>query len=68
VPKLGRITEPDENLVHFVAPPHMGNVTLCGLTDFIGHKKKGGPTRKAVNCVPCKAIVRYIYDHDKESL
>jgi len=59
---LPRITEPDENLVHYVAPPIMGNETLCGLTDFIGHRKRGAPTQAACTCRPCLGIVDFVKD------
>jgi hypothetical protein len=62
-PPLPKITEPDENIVHYTAPNITGNVTLCGLTDFIGHKKPGKATKAAVTCHPCQAIVKYIHDH-----
>lgn len=57
---LPRITEPDENLVHYVAPPVMGNATLCGLTDFIGHRKRGSATKAACTCRPCLGIVEFV--------
>lgn len=58
-----RITEPDEDLVHYAAPGITGNVTLCGLTDFIGHRKRGKATSAAATCLPCKGIVEYVLTH-----
>lgn len=60
---LPRITEPDENLVHFQPPLGMDQVTLCGLTDFLKAKKAGKPTRAAVTCQPCRWIVQWIGEH-----
>ena len=62
--KLPRITEPDEGLVHYKAWASADQVTLCGLTDFIGHKKRGAATKAKVTCISCKQIVEYIRDHD----
>lgn len=62
--KLPRVTEPDEDLVHYQADPLSGNVTLCGRTDFIG-VTRGKPTRAAVSCDACKSIVRWVKDHDE---
>jgi hypothetical protein len=66
-PALTRITEPDEGLVHYQAPPGMDQVTLCGLTDFIHAKRRGAATWKSVTCQPCRCIVNYIHDHAKPS-
>jgi len=62
-PQLPRITEPDENLVHYVGAPSGDVVTLCGLTDFIGHKKRGERTTAKVTCYPCQNIVAHIHAH-----
>lgn len=57
---LPRVTEPDEGVVHYVSPPIMGSVTLCGLTDFIGHRRPGKPTDEACTCTPCLGIVAFV--------
>lgn len=64
--KLPRVTEPDEgpNMVHFASPPHMGNVTLCGLTDWYNHREKGKPTKKSVTCLGCLAIHEFCNSGD----
>lgn len=56
---MPRITEPDEGLVHFHGNPFSGSVTLCGLTDFIGHANPGVDTEEPVNCGACISIKRY---------
>lgn len=63
LPSLPRITEPDENLVHYGPSPLADAVTLCGLTDFIGHRQKGKSTRAKVTCNLCRDIVRYVGAH-----
>ncbi len=68
LPKMGRVTEPDENLVHYVGPSIIGNVTLCGLTDFLHAKQKGKPTRAAVNCAGCKGTLAFVYQHQIEEV
>lgn len=62
-PSLPRITEPDEDLVHYVAAPTSDLVTLCGLTDFIGHRKRGERTTAKVTCFACRNIVDHIHAH-----
>lgn len=68
--KLTRITEPDEgpDMVHFGPVAHMDAVTLCGLTDFLGHSKPGAATRKKVTCGLCRAMVKAIQSADKEDI
>jgi hypothetical protein len=61
--QLPRVTEPDENLVHFCAPFGMDQITLCGLTDWLQSKKRGRPTRAPVTCQPCRWIVDYVGQH-----
>lgn len=62
-PQLPRITELDENLVHYAAAPLSDLVTLCGLTDFIGHSKRGERTTAKVSCRACRTIVEHIHAH-----
>ena len=62
--ELDKVTEPDENLVHFCAPPGMDQVTLCGLTDWIG-TTKGDRTEEDVTCNSCRTIVGHIHRHKK---
>lgn len=60
--KLPRVTEPDEGLVHFQPVPWTDQVTLCGLSDWIGITM-GKPTTKPVTCRMCQGIQRYIHEH-----
>ena len=60
---LPRVSEPDEGIVHYRGEPTSDFVTLCGMTDFLGHRKAGKPTSAKVSCQPCMAIVRYIHAH-----
>lgn len=62
-PKMPRVTEPDENLVHYQPDDLSGNVTLCGLTDFIGHDNAGEETTKPVTCSACKSIKAWCDKH-----
>jgi len=64
-PQLPKITEPDEDQVHYGSDPLSDSVTLCGLTDFIRAKQRGEYTTKPVTCDLCKSIVKYIHDHAK---
>ena len=61
---MPKITEPDEDLVHYQAFPCADAVTLCGVTDFI-LSTPGKPTNKPVTCRSCKAIVDYVRSYDK---
>jgi len=61
-PKMPRITEPDEGLVHYKADSLSGNATLCGLTDFLG-ATPGEETTASVTCSACKSIKAYCDKH-----
>ena len=63
-PALQRVMEVEEKLVHFGSPGTADQVTLCGLTDWIG-ATKGVPTTKPVTCRACKNLVRHIHAHRK---
>jgi hypothetical protein len=63
--QLPKVTEPDENKVHYKADDLSGNATLCGLTDFLYADEKGVDTDEPVNCEACHAVVRYIHKHAK---
>jgi hypothetical protein len=52
-PQMPRVTEPDENMVHYAASIFSGSVTLCGLTDFIRAMQPGTATYLPVNCTAC---------------
>jgi len=56
---MPRITEPDENLVHYVGDGFSGGVTLCGLTDFITANAPGEATEEPVSCQGCIAIRKH---------
>ena len=64
-PQLPKITEPDEDAVHYQSDDFSGNATLCGLTDFLRAKERGAATDEPVNCEACHSIVRYIHKHAK---
>lgn len=61
-PKMQCITEPGEQEVHYVADPLSGNVTLCGLTDFIG-VEPGQYTGMRVTCKVCVSIFKWCNTH-----
>lgn len=56
--QMPRVTEPDEGLVHYVAPPLADAVTLCGRTDWIG-VTAGRETDAPINCRLCRSIKTY---------
>jgi hypothetical protein len=64
-PQIPRVYEPDAEAVHYKADDLSGNVTLCGLTDFLGARERGADTDDPVTCDLCKAIVRYVHEHAK---
>jgi len=61
-PKMPCITEPDEDLVHYESESLMGNVTLCGITDFLG-STSGEYTDESVTCSACQAIFKFCNSH-----
>lgn len=54
-----KVFEPDENKVHYGPPDGMDQVTLCGLSDFIG-TSKGVETDAEVDCWACRQIVSHV--------
>lgn len=67
---LPRVTEPDEGsaIVHYENFPENDFVTLCGLTDWIGAKEAGKPTKRPVTCWACRKMVEYIHAHRKPNI
>ncbi|WP_342051284.1 MULTISPECIES: hypothetical protein [unclassified Cupriavidus] len=61
-PKIGRVTEPGEGEVHGEPDALSGNVTLCGLSDFIG-AKVGESTNVPVTCAACISIFEWCNKH-----
>lgn len=58
-----RVAEPSEGLVHFTAPGVLDAATLCGRTDWLGCPACDGvPSKKAVTCRGCLALVRYVLE------
>lgn len=60
-PLLPRVTEPDNDLVHFRAPIGLDQVTVCGKIDWIFDKQQGEETTAPVTCWACQVIA----DHFK---
>ena len=54
-----RVYEPDEDLVHIADSGFLDQVTLCGLTDWLG-RTPGEPTDKPITCKHCLEIVRVV--------
>lgn len=54
-----RIYEPDEGIVHIAETGCLDQVTLCGITDWLGCKK-GVPTDADVTCKHCLELVRIV--------
>ena len=61
--KLPRVTEPDENKIHYAAPIGLDCVTLCGLTDWLEAMDIGQETDEPVNCWHCKTIARHFKEY-----
>lgn len=61
-PKMERVTEPSTGHVHYESDPLSGNVTLCGLTDWIG-VTPGEPTRAPLTCKQCESIFNWCNQH-----
>lgn len=55
---FGRVREMETGLVHVDGAPGHDQVTLCGITDWLGCDP-GKPTTAAVTCNPCRQIVDY---------
>lgn len=62
-PKMPRVTEPDENMVHYAPDTLSSNVTLCGLMHFIGAQEPGESTDLSVTCNSCKSIKAWCDKH-----
>jgi hypothetical protein len=63
-PAFKKVYEPDERTTHIQSAPHADAVTLCGMTDWLGHAGKPDyETRRAVNCSLCLAIAKYCQSH-----
>jgi hypothetical protein len=62
--KFKRYAEPSEGVVHLESCGLMGNVTLCGMTDWINAPEGDGEeTTDPVTCQSCLAIVEFIKTH-----
>lgn len=64
-PQFTRITEPDEGLVHIMGSPLIGNITLCGLTDFLQADEAGTYTDAPCTCEGCLDVIKYVHAHAK---
>lgn len=62
-PKMPRVLEPDEGVVHYKSDDFADAVTLCGITDWMG-QAPGEDTKRSVSCNGCKAIKRYCDAHE----
>lgn len=58
-----RVVEADRTgsvLVHYESPGQLGNVTLCGITDWIHSPRgSGAATTAPVNCLGCLSVVEW---------
>jgi hypothetical protein len=55
-----KIFEPDEGITHYAPPFGLDQVTLCGVTDWLGGRTPGVATDKPVNCHSCLQIVKHV--------
>lgn len=55
---LPRVYEPDEKQVHYVPPDGLDQVTMCGLTDWIG-ATQGWETSEPLTCRSCAAFAAH---------
>lgn len=61
-PSFRRIRENDGGLVHLDPPINLDQVTLCGITDWIGTLGCEEVTAP-VTCIPCRSIADYCQSH-----
>jgi len=61
-PQMNRIIEPSTGKVHYEPDALSGNVTLCGITDFIG-VAPGEPTEAPVTCAACVSVFKWCNKH-----
>ena len=66
LPKMPRITEPDEGLVNFCPDALSGNVTLCGKTDFLTDTTHGENTEEECTCHACFSVLHWCQSHAKQ--
>jgi hypothetical protein len=62
-PPMPRVKEPRTDTVHYDADLFSGNVTLCGITDWIAYREYGQSTSEPVNCEGCISIFRFCNSH-----
>lgn len=62
-PSLPKIKEMENGMIHLEPPPGADQVTLCGLTDWLGGEKGKIGITAAVTCNPCRAIADYCQAH-----
>ena len=57
------VLEPSADKVHYPPAPLQDAVTLCGITDWLGHEHKGDGARtgKPVTCKLCKSIMDFCH-------
>lgn len=69
MPKRDAPEETDTGIVHIDAPPGLDQVTLCGLTDWLGSKGGiGHPSKKKVTCWHCRQMATFCQQHRKMPL
>lgn len=56
-----RVYEPDEKITHYASPVGLDQVTICGITDWMG-KARGKPTKRALTCFACTRIAAFFLD------
>lgn len=57
-PSFERVKELDNGMVHIRARAGMDQMTLCGITDWLG-TKGAEPTTGPLTCQPCRWIAEY---------
>lgn len=60
---MKHVLEGSTGLVHYDGPGVLGNVTLCGITDWLGRPDGDGKlTKRRVTCAACISVVDHVND------
>lgn len=68
-PAFAMVRELETKMVHIKPPPMLDQVTLCGMTDWLGTDHKGRPRggedvkRGPVTCQGCRWIANFCQAH-----
>lgn len=63
-PDAVRVYDPETNQTHYEGVGALGNVTLCGQTDWLCQPQPGYDTDMLVDCLGCIAMVEFFENHN----